>query len=273
VFVGTPVWLTSLLKWAFPYRRQLARLSRIPFVAAALHKTLFNGDDMIFLPKDRVAVGQTVEQPGSTVVPSALVDAFIEQAGQRWIMDFCICREGDDCQDYPHDLGSIFLGEAVAKINPKLGHLASREETLAHAHRATELGLVHLIGRDRLDSLWTGAVPFGRMLTICHCCPCCCLFRVLPDLDPVNRAKVTRMPGVNVWVEAEECLGCGNCAEAGCFVNAIELVGGCAQISAECRGCGRCVETYPNGAIHLTIEDSDYLQKQIARISGLVDVL
>ena len=109
-----------------------------------------------------------------------------------------------------------------------MGYLASVEETIAHAHRAAQLGLVHLIGRDRIDSLWTGGRPFGKLMTICHCCPCCCLFRVLPDLDPTNRAKVTRMPGVAVWVDADECLGCGQCAEQGCFVGALEIVDGSA---------------------------------------------
>ncbi|HEY3344359.1 MAG TPA: 4Fe-4S binding protein [Anaerolineaceae bacterium] len=270
--MGAPAWLPTLIKKAFPYRYQIARLSKIPLIAAAMHKTIFNGDDMIFLPKDRVVVEQSVAQPGSTVLPAALVDHFIRAASHRWIMDFCICREGDDCQAYPHDLGCIFLGEAVQKINSSLGHLASVEETLAHAHRATQLGLVHLIGRDRIDNLWTGATPFGKLMTICHCCPCCCLFRILPDLDPVNRAKVVRMPGVSVWVEEDECQGCGTCLQEGCFVQAIEMTGSTAQISAECRGCGRCVEACPHGAIHLAIADSGFLQTQIERISGLVNV-
>jgi ferredoxin len=270
--LGTPAWLPTLIKKAFPYRHQIARLSQIPLVAAVMHKTIFNGDDMIFLPRDRVVVGQSVPRPGSTVLPSALVDHFIRTASQRWIMNFCICREGDNCQDYPHDLGCLFLGEAVLKINSSLGHLASIDEALAHAHRAAQLGLVHLIGRDRIDNLWTGASPFGRLMTICHCCPCCCLFRVLPNLDAVNRAKVVRMPGVSVWVDADECQGCGTCVQEGCFVGAIEMAGDTAQISDACRGCGRCVEACPHEAIHLAIADSDYLQTQIARISGLVDV-
>ena len=137
-----------------------------------------------------------MQPPVSIVLPSILVDYFIEKASYRWIMDFCLCREADGCQDYPQDLACIFLGDAVRKINPRLGgHIASKEEALAHAHRAAELGLIHLIGRDRIDSHWTGATPYGRLMTICHCCPCCCLFRFLPDLDATNRGKVVRMPG------------------------------------------------------------------------------
>jgi ferredoxin len=270
--VGTPTWLIPLIEKAFPYRYKLARLTGIPVLAAVLHQTIFNGDDIIYLPKDRVVVQQAIEQPGSMLLPSALVDHFIEKASYRWIMDFCLCREGDNCQDYPHELGCIFLGDAVLNISSKIGHLASKEEALAHARRARESGLVHLIGRDRIDNLWSGAHPFGKLMTICQCCPCCCLFRMLPKLDPVNRSKVVRMPGVKVWVDSQECSGCGACAQDVCFMEAIQMAGDHAQISDECRGCGRCVEICPQEAIHLTIEDSDYLQKQIARISRLVDV-
>ena len=270
--MGTPTWLIPLIEKAFPYRSKLARMSDVPLLAEALHQTIFNGDDMIYLPKDRVVVQQSIEQPGSTLLPSALVDHFIEKASYRWIMDFCLCREGDNCQDFPHDIGCIFLGNAVLSISSKIGHLASKEETLAHARRARELGLVHLIGRDRIDNLWTGAYPFGKLMTICQCCPCCCLFKMLPRLDPVNRSKVVRMPGVKVWVDSQACSACGACVQDVCFVSAIQLTGEAAQISEECRGCGRCVEACPQDAIHLTIEDSDYLQKQIARITNLVDV-
>jgi ferredoxin len=270
--VGTPTWLIPLLEMAFPYRHKLARMSDVPLLAEALHQTIFNGDDMIYLPKDRVVVQQSIEQPGSVLLPSAIVDHFIEKASHRWIMDFCICRKGDNCQDYPQDLGCIFLGDAVLKISSKIGHLASKEEALAHVRRARGLGLVHLIGRDRIDNLWTGAYPFGKLMTICQCCPCCCLFKMLPSLDPLNRSKVVRMPGVKVWVDSQECIACGACSQDVCFVGAIQMSGDTAQISEECRGCGRCVEACPQEAIHLTIEDSDFLQKQIARITELVDV-
>ena len=270
--MSAPVWLANLIKKAFPYRKKIAHLSRIPIIATLMDKTIFNGDDMMYLPKDRVVIQQSIEQPGSTVLPSAIVDHFIEKASYRWIMNTCICREGDDCQEYPHDLGCVFLGEAVLTINPKMGRLATSEEALAHVHRARALGMVNLIGRDRIDNLWMGAHPFGKLMTICNCCPCCCLFRVIPALDPINRAKITRMPGVRVWVDTSRCAGCGKCAGGMCFVEAIHMENGKAVISDECRGCGRCVEACPRNAIQLTIEDTGFLQKQIARISGLVDV-
>jgi ferredoxin len=237
-----------------------------------MHTTLFNGDDMMYLPKDRVVIQQAIENPGSVALPSTVVDHFIEKASHRWIMNRCICREGDHCTEYPHDLGCIFLGEAVLTINPKMGRLASKEEALAHARKARELGMVQLIGRDRIDNLWMGARPFGKLMTICHCCPCCCLFRVIPDLDPQNREKIRRMPGVEVWVDQNACKGCGKCTRGVCFVEAIQIINGKAEINENCRGCGRCVEACPHQAVHLQVTDTAYVQKSIARISSLVDL-
>ncbi len=270
--MSTPIWFVNLIKKAFPYRRRLARLSKAPLIAAMLDKTVFNGDDLVYLPKDRVVIQQAIEQPGSLALPSALIDHFIEKASYHWVMNTCICREGDNCQDYPQDLGCLFLGEAVLKINPKLGRLVSKEEAEAHMRRARELGLVQLIGRDRIDNLWMGAKPFGKLMTICNCCPCCCLFRMIPDLDQTNRAKISRMPGVELSVDASQCIGCGKCTREICFVEAIRLEEGKASISEECRGCGRCVEICPQQAIHLSITDDSYVQKEIARISSLVDL-
>jgi ferredoxin len=270
--MAVPLWLPKLIKKAFPYRHKIARLSRYPVVADLLDKTILNGDDLIYLPKDRVVIGQAIEQPGSTVLPSAILDHFIEKASYRWIMNECICRAGEGCTDYPQDLGCLFLGDAVLQINPKMGRMVTKEEALAHAQRARELGLVHLIGRDRIDNLWLAAGPFGRLLTVCACCPCCCLFKILPDLDARNSAKVTAMPGVQVTVNTDACTGCGKCAREGCFVDAIHMVDGKAQISADCRGCGRCTEVCPRKAISLTITDMGYVNTQIERISSLVDV-
>ena len=77
-------------------------------------------------------MGLPVDDPGQTVLPTDLVDLFIDRAHYHWIMNFCICREASGCRDYPIDMGCLFLGEAVLGIHPKLGRLVSREEALAH---------------------------------------------------------------------------------------------------------------------------------------------
>jgi len=275
--LGHPTWFVNLIKRTFPGRFRLAQLTKTPVIGRAIDRMLFDDDDIIYLPKDNVIpVNRQLTGPESIVLPSQVVEHFITRASHHWIMNACICRDASACRDYPTDLGCLFLGEAVLQINPALGRLVSQEEALAHVRRCREAGLVHLIGRNKLDTVWLGAGPGDRLMTICNCCPCCCLWRMLPRLDPAISVKVTRMPGVNVTV-TDRCAGCGTCTAGICFVDAIRLVDGCATIDAACRGCGRCVEVCPNEAIELTIDERTFgaggpISHTIARLSSLVDV-
>ncbi len=270
--MSRPIWFVSFLKRLFPQRYFYAKLTRLPLIGKLVDFFFFRGDQIVYLPQDHlVPVGVDLEVPADIVLPSQIVDHFIEQARYHWIMDACICREGDDCQDYPHELGCIFLGESVLKINPALGRLVSKDEALAHARRCREAGLIHMIGRNRLDSVWLGVNPSEKLMTICNCCPCCCLWKMVPDINPEIGGKIARMPGVTLRV-TERCIGCGDCAGEICFMNAISMNGHDAQISDACRGCGRCVELCPHGAIELTIEGDHFMQQTIDSLSKLVDI-
>jgi ferredoxin len=270
--MSRPRWLVALIKRVFPSRFLIARLTRLPLVGGAVDRFLLHDDQLVYLPHDRVIpVDQEVELPGSLVLPSQVVDHFIEQAGTHWIMNTCICRDSNGCQDYPIDIGCLFLGEAAAGINPKLGRPVGKDEARAHVKRAREAGLVHLVGRNRLDALWLGVGPGQKLLTVCHCCPCCCLWGILPHMAPELSANVAAMPGVEVRV-TEACIGCGLCAAGVCFVDAIHLVEGQAEIGDGCRSCGRCVDACPQQAIELLIHDGQYVADTIASLSAAVDV-
>jgi len=269
--VSRPLWFVTFLKKAFPARFIAARGTRIPIVGELIRHALFHGDDLIYLPSDSaIRVDQAIPLPIQTVLPSAIVDHFIGAADVHWIMDRCICRDASGCQDYPVELGCLFLGEAARAINPELGRRVSQKEALAHVRRCREAGLIHLIGRNKLDAVWLGVGPGDRLLTICNCCPCCCLWRILRFTSQSIRDAVARMPGLTVTV-GEGCVGCGACVESGCFVGAIELVDGRARISDECRGCGRCVAACPHRVIELNIAAST-VEQAVSRIAGLVDV-
>ena len=270
--MSRPLWLVELIKQTFPQRFAVARLTKAPLVGALLQHWLFEGDDIIYLPRDRVIpVNQCVESPHGTVLPSAVVEHFIDAAHHHWIMNFCLCREGEHCREYPRDVGCLFLGEATLGINPQLGRRVDKTEAHAHVRRAREAGLVHLIGRNKLDPVWLGVGPGDRLLTICNCCPCCCLWRVLPHIAPAVSNRVTKMPGVAVSV-SDRCLGCGTCTEGACFVDAVSLTGGQAEISNACRGCGQCAVVCPNEAIDVSIDAALAIDASIARLSPLVDL-
>jgi formate hydrogenlyase subunit 6/NADH:ubiquinone oxidoreductase subunit I len=128
-----------------------------------------------------------------------------------------------------------------------------------------------LIGRNKLDSMWLGAGPGDQLLTVCNCCPCCCLFGVLPHLETSLQAKITRLPGVAVHV-TDRCIGCGACTRDVCFVNAIQMVDGAAQVGEGCVGCGRCIEVCPQEAIQISGIEGPFVERAIARILPSVDV-
>ena len=267
------VWL---LKKTFPGRRLIAKMTKAPLLGRAIDKMLFDGDDIMYLPKDSVAqktiqIGKSLETPEATALPSEIIHHFIDKANFHWIMNFCICRDASKCKDYPIDYGCLFLGEAAKGINPKLGREVTKEEAHEYLNKCRDAGLVHLIGRNKLDATWLGVSPGDKLLTVCNCCPCCCLWKILPDLKSEIGRKVTKMPGVDVRV-TDACVGCGTCTEGICFVTAIRLVDGRAVISDQCRGCGRCVEVCPESAIEMTIENMDFVRSSVDRVDSLVDV-
>lgn len=271
--MGRPRWFVEIIEKAFPSRFFFARMTHLPLIGRLVDFSLFNGDELIYLPRDRtIPIHEHIGNPGNIVLPSQVVAHFIEKASYHWIMNFCLCRESESCQDYPIDHGCLFLGEAVLKINPDFGRLVTKEEALAHVQRCREAGLVHMIGRNKLDSIWLGVKPVEKLLTICNCCPCCCLWRILPTVHPIIADKVERMPGVTVSINPENCTICGICTDGVCFADAILLTGNKVKISDDCRTCGRCVEACPNGAIELTITDDSYVQKTIHILTDMVDI-
>ncbi len=273
--MARPLWFVNLLKKNFGLRFIGAEMTKWPLVGQLMERALFNGhrtgDALFYLPKDRVVIDQKIDEGENIVAPSAVVEHFIEQASYIFLMNECICRDAADCQNYDHQIGCIFLGKAVLDINPKLGRLVDKAEALDHVERAREAGLVHLIGRDKIDAVWMGVTPSTRLMTICNCCPCCCLFKFLPNLAPKLQKKIERMPGVRVEV-TDDCIGCGRCTEGVCFIDAIRIENGKAVIREDCRGCGNCVEICSQGAIKLIIERDDYIQNAIDRLSQAVDV-
>jgi len=270
--MARPLWFVKLLEKAFPLRFLAARTTRMPLVGQIADRLFFAGDHIVYLPQDRVIrIEEPVDVPDQVVLPSQVVAHFIEQASVHWLMDSCICRRGQGCTDYPIDLGCLFLGEAALGIDPRLGRRVTKAEALAHVQRCRDAGLVHMIGRNKLDTIWLSVGPGDRLLTICNCCPCCCLWGMLPHIAPRIGAKITRMPGVTVTV-SDRCAGCGTCTQGVCFVDAIRLVDGRAIISDECRGCGRCVTVCPQQAIDLSIDGRHLVERTIDRLTPLVDV-
>jgi ferredoxin len=265
-------WFVELVKKPFPHLFRIVSLTKVPVLGSLLDLLLFEGDDIVYLPRDTtLRIDEPIDVPEEVVLPSQVVEHFIEQANCHWIMDVCLCRDASRCEDYPIELGCLFLGGAASGINPRLGRPVTKEEALEHVRRCREAGLVHMIGRNKLDTVWLGVGPGERLMTICSCCPCCCLWRMLPHVAPAIGARVSRMPGVRVSV-TDRCLGCGVCTQGICFADAIHLHNGRAKINGECRGCGQCVAVCPQKAIEITLDGSGAIDVTIRRLAKQVDV-
>jgi len=270
--MARPLWFVNLIKKTFPNIKLIAKLTNLPILGSIFDHLLFEGDNIIYLPQDKaIEVNKSLGEYNEIVLPSHVLRYFIEKAKYHWVMNFCICRSSMKCENYPIDLGCLFLGEAVLGINPQLGRLVTKEEALEHIKKCEEARLVHMIGRNKLDAQWLGVKPGEKLLSICNCDPCCCLWRIAPVVVPKISSKIKKMHGVNVIV-TDRCNGCKICTKGYCFVDAIHLINGKAVISKECRGCGRCVSICPHGAIEITIEDKYYVKKSIEEIDKIIDV-
>lgn len=270
--MARPLWFVKLLQKTFPNIKVIAKLTKLPILRTIFDLLLFKGDNIIYLPKDKVIeINKPMGEYNEFILPSQVIEYFINKAKRHWIMNFCFCRSSMHCKNYPIELGCLFLGEAVLDINPQLGRLVTKEEALDHIKKCREAGLVQMIGRNRLDAQWLGVKPGEKLLSICNCDPCCCLWRISPILTSKIGSKIKRMPGVNVKV-TDKCIGCGTCTKGICFVNAITIIDNRAHISNECRGCGRCVEVCPQNAIDIIIDDVQYVEKSIKSIDKVIDL-
>ncbi len=220
--------------------------------------------DMRWLP-----INQDIVMPAGLHMPPEILDRLIEEASHRVIIEYCGCREGFRCEKYPADLGCLMLGDSATEIRNYPAREVSVEEAKAHAQRAIELGLIPAAGKTRVDNTIYRIKDIGRLLTICFCCDCCCLTR-FAHTGPLDLVEGTfpRLEGITVRV-TERCRGCGKCRES-CYVQAITLMDGRAVVGERCRACGRCASSCPSGAIEMHLEDPEFFEKTIERISSYV---
>lgn len=256
----------NVLMKFWPLGKVLYWLGNKPIVGPLVEPLLrAAGDEAIIIP-----VQEAVRGTGNVVLPYSLLTPLIERASARFLMSECMCRRGENCQVYAHDIGCIFLGNGAMEINPAMGHLVGVDEALTHVGRAMAVGLVPLIVRAAFDN-WMLGIPYHRTLAVCFCCDCCCAVRQGLRLGPpVFWDTVVRLPGLSMTV-GPACVGCGRCMDV-CYVQAISLTNGRVHIGEQCKGCGRCVAACPAGAISLNLaDDVDILGHLLARIEQRAD--
>jgi UDP-glucose 4-epimerase len=255
-----PKYLYDLLTHFWPLTNLAFRMGRRPIVGAVVRP--------FFSPRHHratvIPVNEAIPRGDNTPLPYDLLTPLVEQASQRFIMHGCVCRQGGNCQHYPQDLGCLYLGDGAARINPRLGRLASAAETLGHLERTLQAGLTPMVVHTAFDAYLLG-IDYRRMLTVCFCCDCCCAVRQgLRYAPPDFRAIVQPLPGLQVAF-GRGCIECGACQEV-CYVNAITLPSadhGQGVIAESCLGCGRCAQVCPVGAIELRLTARAETQRQL----------
>lgn len=254
----------------FHWRFRIARLTRqSKIMNKIITKLLFEDDEIVFIP-NTIEINKTITPAKSEFIPTDVLKEVIKKSEDIVIMNTCLCRTSNDCKDYPQDIGCIFLGPTTKKIPRKICHEATVEEALAQVDRADAAGLTHMIGKNKIDSVWMNVRPREGLLTICHCCPCCCLWKVIPDLNDSITDNIEMLKGVSIHFDAEKCNNCGKCLKNTCMSNAITSKDGKTSFNPDkCIGCGLCVNACRQNAFSISFSDESV--KEVAdRMNSLV---
>lgn len=220
-----------------------------------------------------IPINVQVPVPESVSIPQQVVQRIIAMTSDIFILDECICRRQLKCDNHPSTIGCMALGKGIKRMHPSHGHYATQEEAFAHVQKAADHGLIANIAHAWIDPLAFGLTRFDKLMFICFCDDCCCLYRTHmtkrgPNLDQAYK----RLPGIAVTIDEDQCNGCALCAEH-CFVAAIDISEGIAHITDDCRGCGRCVEICPLSALQLQLDDEEVLFERIKqRIENVADI-
>jgi Pyruvate/2-oxoacid:ferredoxin oxidoreductase delta subunit len=261
----------SVVNKIFNWRFRIAGFTKKSKIAKnIIDKMLFEKDEIIVIP-NTINVNKKIEAEKSEFLPTDIIKDVIRRCDDIVIMNSCLCRTSTNCEDYPQDIGCIFLGPTSRKIPETVGRKATVEEALAQVDAADAAGLSHIIGRNKIDTVWMNVRPGEGLLTICHCCPCCCLWKVYPHLHSDISDKLEKLDGVSVKYDSDKCKSCMKCLNEVCMFGAIGEKDGKISINQDiCKGCGLCVNSCKFDA--LTIDySSETIDNVVNRMDNLIE--
>ena len=207
------------------------------------------------------------------LMPEKMIEHFIKKAKHFYVQNACGCRVYHDCQNHDKTLGCMYMGEDVKSIQlpPENGRFISQEEALEHVRKSLKNGLIPVFGRYPAETAgW--ATDTGRIMSMCFCCPCCCINGKMAQNATSEVQLFTRMEGLTVSVDPNICVGCGACLEVCVFVGRNVIDGKAVVDQERCVGCGRCAMVCPNGSISITIDDPKRFEEHIQNLEESVDV-
>jgi len=150
------------------------------------------------------------------------------------------------------------------------GRIATSDEAIERVRLAYENGLMPLLGSGGMEG--ENAPNTGRLMSMCFCCPCCCINGIFMRNGTSAFKLINRMEGLEVEVDKDTCVGCGECLEV-CAFKGMEMIDGKAEVNQNrCLGCGKCEMTCPNGAISIHLDDINRVDEFINTLESYVDV-
>lgn len=268
-----PRWWMLLQALLFPGLRRVLQNARSTLpgkIVVRLAVPLLSGRNfhITYLP-----VNERVEAPGSTPVPLVVLEEIVRAAAHRVIIRRCTCRDGNQCAHHPVGLACLLLGQGAQEIDPAVGRHVSVDEALEHVRRCVADGLIPFVGRFKADNLIWGVRDRGRLLTVCFCCPCCCIImNSIHSLPNESQEAIVRLKGLEIKVDTGRCTACGACVQA-CFMGARRPGEAAIVHDADlCKGCGACMTACPHAAISATVADWSAAVADLEhRISRLID--
>lgn len=164
------------------------------------------------------------------------------EGAKSWGVRDCICRVqqqlvGKGC-GRPVESCLVFAPVEGAFDHSEVDRAITKEEALRILHEAEEAGLVHSTGNYRDGHNY-----------ICNCCTCCC--GVLRSVAEFGVPTTAVRSDFHTVVDAETCIGCGDCIER-CQFGALSVPEDvCVVDYGRCVGCGLCATVCPTDALYL----------------------
>ena len=154
----------------------------------------------------------------------------------------CPCRAARSNPCQPLDV-CLVVGEPfasfIAEHHPHRSRWITSQEAVEILRAEDERGHVH-------HAFFKDAM-LGRFYAICNCCACCCGAMQIHH----NGTPMLASSGYVSRVDADLCVGCGDCADF-CQFGALSVEDGVAAVDgAACMGCGVCVSKCAQGALSL----------------------
>ena len=253
-----PAWWMTLQAFSYPYIRKLLQNTQrtvLGRLSGYISIPLLSGKNfhITYLP-----INHRIHDIGESIIPLTVIEQIIQESSHLAVIKRCTCRDGNDCQDYPIELGCLLVGEGAAEIDTGVSRHVSREEALAHVNACIEKGLVPFVGRFKADNYLWGVRDRGKLLTICFCCHCCCVIKnSIKHLPSISQDSLVKLKGLEIVTDDQACTLCGTCVTE-CFMEArIRKDDRIVHDAQRCKGCGRCLTVCPENAISADVVNVD----------------